>query len=564
MSCNLSDLRRSLGTSLGVASILFCLLIVVPGCGGKPPLDEPTDLEHASDLDHGPWDILITGAMVLDGTGSPAFPGHLAIRDGRIVRVSREALSARGEEKVIEAQGLFIAPGFIDLHAHLEPLLDYPSAESHLRQGVTLAVGGPDGSSPWPLGPYMAEAESMGLGINVAFLAGHNTLRRAVMGLDDRSPTADELERMRALVAQGMAEGAFGISTGLRYTPGAFSELGELVELARVAAESGGIYTSHLRDEGMELMDGVREALEIGRQASIPIVLTHHKVVGAPMWGSSELSLALVDSARAAGTDVMLDQYPYTGTHTGISILLPPWSLAGGDEAFLSRLDEPVLRDSIYSGLVWNLVNDRGGNDLSRVQFSRVEWDPSLEGQTLRDWAERQGLEPTIEVGADLVVEAMRRGGANAIFHALHEEDVERIMRHPFTAIASDGRLTRLGEGHPHPRAYGTFPRVLGHYVRERGVLRLEEAVRKMTSLPASRLGLTDRGRIESGARADLVLFDPERIIDRATFEDPHQYPEGIEYVLVNGVVVLDRDGLTSERPGRVLRRPGSESPRSN
>jgi N-acyl-D-amino-acid deacylase len=284
------------------------------------------------------------------------------------------------------------------------------------------------------------------------------------------------------------------------------------------------------------------------------VILTHHKVVGAPMWGTSERTLAMIDSARAAGTDVMADQYPYTATHTGISILVPPWALAGGTREFLRRLEDPVLRDSITAGIIWNIINDRGGNDLRRVQFARVSWDPSLEGRTLHDWAVLQGLPSTPETGARLVIEAMRRGGANAIFHVLDEGDVERIMRHPWTAIASDGRLTALGDGHPHPRAYGTFPRVLGYYVREQGVISLQEAVRKMTSLPADRLGLADRGRIAEGMNADLVIFDPATVTDRATFQQPHQYPIGIPFVIVNGVVTVEDGVFRDVRAGRVLR----------
>jgi N-acyl-D-amino-acid deacylase len=501
------------------------------------------------------FDLVVRGGMVVDGTGSPAFPADVGVRGDRIVAI--EAGLDTAGARVVDATGRVVAPGFVDIHAHLDPLLRLPGAESHVRQGVTTALGGPDGGSPWPLGPYLARADSLGVGMNVAFLVGHNAIRREVMGLEDRAPTAEELATMRAMVARAMGEGAFGLSTGLRYLPGAFSEVDEVVELARVAADSGGIYTSHLREEGLGLLEGVSEALEIGRRAGIPVVLTHHKVVGHPMWGSSVTTLAMVDSARSAGTDVMIDQYPYTATYTGITILVPAWALAGGDSAFLARMADPTLADSILRGITYNIVNDRGGNDLARVQLARVGWDPSLEGGTLRDWAEREGLPPTPATGARLVVEAVRRGGASAIYHALDEGDVERIMAHPMTMVASDGRLTEPGEGHPHPRWYGTFPRVLGVYVRERGVLDLEDAIRKMTWLPAERLGLTDRGRVRVGAHADLVLFDPATVADRSTFEDPHQYPEGIEWVLVNGEVAVENGRYLDRRPGRVLRRGG-------
>jgi len=502
-----------------------------------------------------PFDLLIQGATIVDGTGAPAFQGDVGIRGGRIVRVSARPVPTGAAERILSGAGLVLSPGFIDLHTHLEPLPELPGAESHVRQGVTTAVGGPDGSGPWPLGAYLAEREQEGVGLNVAYLVGHNTVRREVMGTEDRAPTPTELEAMRQLVAQAMSEGAFGLSTGLIYIPGAYSQTEEVIALAQVAASRGGIYTSHLRDEGLDLLNGVGEAIRIGREAGIPVVLTHHKVVGAPMWGSSVRTLALVDSARATGVDVMLDQYPYTATYTGIGILVPQWAQAGGTSELLRRLEDPVLGDSIRAGLHWNLVNDRGGNDLSRVQLSRVAWDTSLEGGTLRDWALREGLPPTIETGVDLVLEAMRRGGANVIFHVLDEGDVERIMAHPLTAIASDGRLSQPGDGHPHPRAYGTFPRVLSHYVRDRGVLSLEEAIRKMTSLPASRLGLVDRGRIMEGGWADLVLFDPRIISDRATFDEPHQYPDGILHVLVNGVFAVEDGHFTDRRPGQVLRR---------
>jgi dihydroorotase/N-acyl-D-amino-acid deacylase len=502
------------------------------------------------------FDLLITGGTIIDGTGAPRFAGDVAVREGRIAAVSSgETLDPTQATRVIDARGLIVAPGFIDAHAHLDPLLELPGAESHVRQGVTTALGGPDGGGPWPLGEYLASAQTLGLGVNVAFLTGHNTIRREVMGSANRAPEPAELDAMRAMVAQAMGEGAWGLSTGLRYVPGTYSDVDEVVALATVASDSGGIYTSHLREEGLRLIDGVSELMEISRRANIRAILTHHKVVGFPMWGSSEQTMRMVDSARAAGSDVLVDQYPYTATYTGISILLPPWSLAGGDTAFARRIDTPELRERITSETVFNLINDRGGNDLDRVQLARVTWMPELEGQTLGDWADLKGMPRTPETGAELVIEAQLRGGASAIYHALDEDDVLRIMRDPETMIASDGRLTQPGIGHPHPRWYGTFPRVLGHYVRELGALEIEEAVRKMTSMPADAIGLADRGRIAVGQWADLTLFDPETVIDRATFQEPHQYPDGIPWVIVGGVVTVDDGVWIDERPGRVLRR---------
>jgi dihydroorotase/N-acyl-D-amino-acid deacylase len=529
--------------SATIAGLGLVLLAACQPGTGAPPSDET-------------YDIVISGGMLIDGTGSARVPADVALRGDRIALVSRNRIAASRARRVIDATGKTVAPGFIDLHAHLDPLPELPGAESAVRQGVTTALGGPDGGSPWPLASYLAARERAGVGLNVAFLTGHNTIRGAVMGMADRAPTAAELTRMEAMVAQAMGEGAWGLSTGLLYLPGTYSNIDEVVALARVAADSGGIYTSHLRKEGLGLLEGVGEAIEIGRRARIPIVLTHHKAVGTPMWGKSVTTLAMVDSARRAGVDVMIDQYPYTATHTGLSVLIPSWALADGDSAFRRRVSDPALRDSIERGIIFNILNDRGGGDLARVQFARVRWKTDLEGKTLRDWAAERGLAPTPLNGAKLVIEAELAGGANAIFHVLDEGDVRRIMRHPQTMIASDGRLSRPGDGHPHPRAYGTFPRVLGRYVREEGVLTLEEAVRKMTGMPAARLGLEQRGTVVAGAFADLVVFDAATVADRSTFEAPHQYPVGIEYVIVNGTVAVDAGRFLDARAGRVLRRP--------
>ena len=507
------------------------------------------------------YDLVISGGTVIDGTGSARRRADIAITGDRIVAISTAAIPTARARRVIDATGRIVAPGFIDLHAHLDPLPELPGMESAIRQGVTTALGGPDGSAPWPLASYLTERERIGVGGNVAFLTGHNTIRREVMGTAARAPSAAELARMQAMVAQAMGEGAWGLSTGLLYLPGTYSNIDEVVALSRVAADSGGIYTSHLRKEGLGLLEGVGEAIEIGRRARIPIVLTHHKAVGSPMWGKSVATLAMVDSARRAGVDVMIDQYPYTATHTSLSVLIPAWALADGDSAFARRVASPALRDSIVNGIIFNILNDRGGGDLARVQFSRVRWKTDLEGKTLRDWATERGLEPTPLNGANLVIEAELAGGANAIYHVLDEGDVRRIMRHPQTMIASDGRLSTPGDGHPHPRAYGTFPRVLGRYARDEGVLTLEDAVRKMTGMPAARLGLDGRGTLAAGAFADVVVFDASTVADRATFEAPHQYPVGIDYVIVNGVIAVDAGRYLNLRPGRVLRRPSRPRP---
>ena len=547
--------RRSLPSPRAVAALALLATACAPA--GRAAPDAAPGATPSAAPAAGPYDLLITGGTVLDGTGAAGVPADVALRGDRVVAVSRTPLPRDGARRVLDATGRVVSPGFIDLHAHLETLLQMPLAESALRQGVTTALGGPDGGSPLPLAPYIDSVRAATVGINVAYLVGHNDVRRAVLGMSDRAPSAEELARMQALVARAMGDGAFGLSTGLLYLPGTYATTDEVVALARAAADSGGIYTSHLRKEGLGLFEGVGEALEIGRRARIPVVLTHHKAVGRAMWGQSVRTLAMVDSARGAGTDVMIDQYPYTATHTNLGVLVPSWAMAGGDSAFTRRLAVPALHDSIVRGIVFNILNDRGGGDLSRVQFSRVGFDRSLEGKTLKDWAARRNMAPTPENGATLVLEAMRQGGANAIYHVLDEGDVGRIMRHPQTMIASDGRLSRPGELHPHPRAYGTFPRVLGRYVREQRLLPLEVAVHKMTGMPAARLGLRDRGVLREGAMADVVVFDPATVADLATFEAPHQYPVGIETVVVNGVVAVDGGRPTGVRVGRVLLRRG-------
>lgn len=499
------------------------------------------------------YDVLIVNGTVYDGKGSPGKKTDIAIKDGRILKIGD--LKDSKADKIIDATNLAISPGFIDMHAHLEPIMEGANCSSSLHQGVTTALGGPDGSSPFLLKSYLDSLESYPLGINVAYLIGHNTVRKLVMNLDNRAPTPEELAGMKEKIEQAMKDGAFGISTGLKYLPGAFSKVDEVIELARVAGKHGGFYTSHLREEGLGLIPAVQEAIQIAHDAEIPIVLTHHKVVGKPSWGNSKITLQMVDSANQAGLDIQIDQYPYTASATTLSILIPTWAMAGGNEEFKKRVKDPEMRKKIKEEILYNILNDRGAGDIKNIQLSKVAWLKEIETKTLADYALLKGIAPTPENGADLIIEVQEKGGASVIFYAMNEEDVKNIMKHPKTMIASDGTISFIGIGYPHPRSYGTFPRVLGKYVREDKVLTLEEAIKKMTYLPAQRMGLKDRGTIANGSFADVVIFDPKTIIDKASFENPHQFPDGILYVLVNGVVSIYKGELTNEFSGKVLRK---------
>ncbi len=506
---------------------------------------------------HEQFDVLILNGQVFDGTGAAATTADIGIKDGRILALG-DLKNASGAT-VVDATGLAVSPGFIDLHSHLEAIDKLPDCENLVRQGITTGLGGPDGGGPWPFKAQLDRLEKNGVGINVGFLVGHNVVRKNVLGLADRAPNEQELEEMKAQVALAMESGAFGISTGLKYLPGTFASTDELVALSKVASAFGGFYTSHLRDEGLGLLASVKEAITIGDQADIPIVLTHHKVVGQPMWGSSVRSLAMVDSARNVGIDVMLDQYPYAASRTGISILIPSWALEGGMDRFKERIAFVATRDSIRRQIVFNLANDRGGNDLRRVLLSSVSWNHELDGKTLYDWCVIEKLEPTLENGAELVIKAQSRGDTRCIYFAMDEGDIKRIMQHPYAAVATDGVLTNAASGPAHPRAYGTFPRVFSKYVRGEGTITMEEAIRKMTTLPASRMGLTDRGVLKEGYFADIVVFNPDSIGDANSFEDPHRYPVGINYVLVNGQIAVDGDSITMVRSGKVLYGPGKK-----
>ena len=523
----------------------FVALIVLLLCSAQPA---PGQEEQ--------FDLLIRGARVIDGSGNPWVHADVAVRGDRIARIG--PLREASADRIIDAEGLVAAPGFIDPHTHaIRGIFDVPTADNYLLQGVTTVTEGNDGSSPWPIAEHLARVTQTRISPNWGVFAGQGTIRRVVMGNDDRDPSRDELERMQELVGEAMEEGAFGLSTGLFYVPGSFTSTDEVIELSAVAARHGGIYISHMRDEALGLLDSVRETIRIGQEAGIPVQMTHHKAVSRDMWGRSADSLALVDAARARGVDITIDQYPYTASQTGITAVVPQWAQAGGTEELIERLRDPETRRRIREEIVYRIEHDRGGGDPANIVIGLCEWNRSLEGQSLADILGERGVEATLANAADLVMEIVERGGARAIYHAMDEGDVERIMQHPATAIGSDGGVSVFGVSVPHPREYGTFARVLGRYVRERGVLTLEEAVRKMSGATAQRLGLQDRGLLREGFFADITVFDPDRVIDRATFAEPHQYAEGIQYVLVNGTLVVDGGEHTGARPGRVLYGPG-------
>ena len=422
---------------------------------------------------------------------------------------------------MLDAEGLVVAPGFIDQHAHVQTSLhEHPLAENFLRQGITTIVASLHSGEP-ALPARRVHSISKRRAQRVGFFAGNTWARKTVMGLDDRPPTKEDLERMKTLVEEAMEDGALGLSTGLLYVPANYAAPEEVIELAKVAARHGGIYVSHLRNEADGLIDSVAETIRVAREAGLPAQIQHHKAVGLPQWGLSDKTLQMIDEARAEGLDVKLDVYPYTASSTTSRVLFPQWAFAGGDEAFAERVRDPETRAQIEKDMEFIFVNQRAGNDLERVQFRTVASNPRYDGRTLADLARDRGLPLTVASGIDLVIELQLESGFGAIYHSMDDEDVKRILRHPYTMIDTDGDNVTYGVGHPHPRSYGAFPRILGRYVRELGVLTLEEAVRRMTSLSAEPIGQPELGLVREGMIADITILDPETIADRATFTDP-------------------------------------------
>lgn len=503
------------------------------------------------------YDLVIRNARIVDGTGAPWYRGDIGIRGDAIAAMAPSI--EPGGARTIDAAGRVVAPGFIDIHTHARRgIFEVPTADNYVRQGVTTLIEGPDGSSPVPLAPFLAKLDALKKSVNIGSFIGQGSIRSEVIGNVDRKATLDEIVKMQGLVEQGMRDGAFGLSTGLFYVPGSFTPTAEVVELAKAAARFGGMHKSHQREESIRLLDSIRETIAIGEGGGLPTQVTHQKVIGKAYWGRSVDALRLIGEARARGVDVTSDQYPYTASSTSVAAaLLPAWALEGGRDAQAARLKDPATRAKIRAETVVAIRDARGGGDPKNVQFASCGFDASLAGRTLADLTTRRGLEPTIENAADTTLWLVEQGGCQGIFHAMSDEDVERILAHPTTMVASDGAVVVFGQSNPHPRSYGTFARVLGRYVRERKTLTLEEAVRKMSSFPAARLRLIDRGILRPGMKADIVIFDPATVRDTATFEKPHAYAEGFSHVLVNGEVVFENGAMTAARPGRVLYGPG-------
>ena len=505
------------------------------------------------------YDLILKGGRIVDGTASPWYSADIAITGDTIVRIA-PAINEQAK-RVVNVKGLIVSPGFIDIHTHARRgIFEVPTADNYIRQGVTTLIEGPDGGSPIPLAPFLDKVAAARITPNFAMFIGQGSVRSEVMGEVDRPATREELEKMRELVTQGMREGAFGLSSGLFYVPGAFTPTEEVIDLARVAGSLGGIYISHMRDEAKGLTDSVRETLAIGEKGGLPTQITHHKVVGKKYWGGSVQTLRMVDEARARGVDATIDQYPYTASATSIgSALLPAWANEGGRDATLKRLKDPATRAKIKAASVAIIRDERGGGDPRNVSVSACQFDPKLAGQNLAQITQGRGLAVTLENAAETAMWIVEQGGCGGIFHAIGEEDLQRILAHPATMVASDGEVAVFGRNVPHPRSYGTFARVLGLYVRDKKVLTLETAVQKMSAFPAQRLGLADRGVLRQGLKADIAIFDATTIRDTATFEKPHSYAEGVSMVIVNGQVAFEGGKMTAARPGRVLFGPGKQ-----
>jgi len=502
------------------------------------------------------YDLIINNGFLVDGTGKGGYRADIAVKDGKIARIGD--LSGATAGKVIDAGGDIVAPGFIDIHTHAdESIRKVPGADNYIRQGVTTVIGTNcgGGACTVEVGAFLTAVAAAKPSVNFGTLVGHGDVRLAGMADSTTAASGEELAKMERLVERAMREGAFGLSSGLEYWPGRYATTDELVQLAKVVKKYGGFYATHTRNEQTGVITAVGEAIEIGRRADVPVEISHLKPCGAAVWGYGPVLINMLTMARALGVDVTADQYPYGASCTGFSQCFPDWALEGGNDRLVERMRDPVLLGRIKAYAA-NQIRIRVGEDLALIQVSTYQVEPSYAGKTLKDILEQRGIAPSLENGIDLVIEMYLAGEPMVIYHYINEDDIKTIMRSPYVAVVTDGHVCEYGKDSPHPRSYGTFARVLGRYVREEQVITLEEAVRKMTSLPADRLGLTDRGVLKAGNWADITIFSEERVADTATFFEPHQYAAGIDYVIVNGEVTVEKGAHTGAAGGQILYGP--------
>lgn len=500
-------------------------------------------------------DILITNGKIIDGTGNSWYYGNIAIKNGKIFKIGRDIKPVAA--RTIDANGLIIAPGFIDVHTHIEgDEAKQPTADNFIYDGVTTVVAGNCGASNIEIGKYLQWIDSLKLSINVATLIGHNDIRKAVMGRVNRDATPEEMQRMENIVDKAMKDGAVGLSTGLIYIPGTYTKTPEIVDLAKVAAKYHGLYASHMRDEGDSVTEAIEEALTVGREAKIPVEISHFKLSGQQNWGRSKVTVPMIEAARKEGIEVTIDQYPYTASSTSISTLLPDEILADGQDSIRARLERPATKKYVMDFMIRRLKK-RKLKHFSYAVVASYAPDSTYNGKSIEQINLMKGRKHKVTEEAQTIVDIMMNGGAGAVFHGMSDEDVKRIMKYPYNMFASDASIRVFNAGMPHPRGYGTNARVLSKYVRDEKVISLEEAIRRMTSLPAQKFQLKDRGLIKEGMAADIVIFDEKEVKDMSTYEQPHAYSKGFHFVIVNGAITVDNEKHNGTRAGRALYGPG-------
>jgi N-acyl-D-amino-acid deacylase len=499
------------------------------------------------------YDLIITNGRIVDGTGNQWFKADLGIKNGKIAAIG--ILKGQTANQIIDAEDRVVTPGFIDVHGHIEgSILKRPEAKNLLHDGVTSMITGNCGGSRTDLDQFFQELEEAGTGINVASLIGHNSVRRQVMGEDNRAPSQEELQQMKDLVSKALKDGAVGLSTGLLYVPGTFAKTDEIVELAKVIAPYSAVYTSHIRFQDGRVYESIAEAVEIGRQAKVPVEISHIKIKGKNSWGGSPKIIQQLEQYRKDGIDVTVDQYPYTAASTGLSVTVPTWAQAGGRDSLKVRLNDPSMRKRIIDGME-ELQNKLGFEDYSYAYVANCPWNADYNGKSIPEINKMKGRPTGEEHERETILEMMEKGKrVQMIYHYMGEEDVQNLMKYEGTMIASDGGIPAFGQGNPHPRSYGTNVRVLAVYVRNKKLFSLEEAIRKMTALPARRFQLNDRGLLLPGYAADILIFDPEKVQDKAEYSAPHAYSEGMKYVIVNGEMVIEKGNYTEQKPGQILK----------